>query len=149
MTTLADEAIQFKPGGHVCHLYETFAEQREVVVRFFQDGLNDGEHCLYITALQSPEDWYATFSDYGIDVGRYRQRRALNVIDGALWRGIGDMNSIAKAREALGLINNLLDEFNGVRIAGGGMGTEPTRPACGPTVPHGGDVKPGLRGMER
>lgn len=110
--------VTLGPGTHVCHIYSGFHEQRDVVVEFFQDGLRLGEHCLYITSKQTPEEWHLLFEAHGIDVEQVLEKGLLSVIDGAVWRQVGDMNSIVKAREALGLIEGLLAKFPGVRIAG-------------------------------
>jgi hypothetical protein len=105
-------------GSHACHLYETFGEQKEVVLSYFQEGLQNGEHCLYITADQSVDEWYLEFQAYGIDVQSELQRGSLNVINGEMWRQTGDFNSVVKARDAWRLIDGLLANFKGVRIAG-------------------------------
>jgi hypothetical protein len=111
-------SLSFSPGAHVCHIYQGFKEQRDLVVQFFKEGLSDGEHCLYITATQSPDEWYSQLSDHGINVLDELNRGRLQIVQGTDWRQTGDMNSVLKAREAILLIQDLLAKFPGVRIAG-------------------------------
>ena len=38
----------FKPGDHVCALYDTLEEQIAVATAYVADGLSRGERCLYV-----------------------------------------------------------------------------------------------------
>jgi hypothetical protein len=108
----------FNPGAHVCHLFEDTNEQKAVVLPFLFEGLRQGESCLYITGRQSVDDWYLELQAHGIDVQRERQRNALEVITGAEYRRPEGFTSTIKARELLGFINDRLQDFPSVRIAG-------------------------------
>ncbi|HWC30914.1 MAG TPA: MEDS domain-containing protein [Dehalococcoidia bacterium] len=105
-------------GGHACHLFRDFSDQKGLVLPFFKRGLRDGEYCIYITAEQSVDDWCFEFQAYGVDVLAERERGALDIITGDAWYSGGDFNSVIKARDAWKLIQDHLLDFSGVRIAG-------------------------------
>ena len=105
-------------GEHACHLFSTFEEQKDVVLPFFHEGLANQEHCIYITSQQTVEDWYRELAAYGIDTEAAVKRGALLVLDRSAWRPTAEFNTMLKAREAIGLFEGLLRDFNGVRIAG-------------------------------
>lgn len=110
--------LLFDRGSHACHLFRSFAEQKAVVLPFFKEGLRNGEYCIYVTCDQPVDEWYFEFQAYGIDVRHELERGALQIITGDEWRQGGDFNSIIKAREAWGLIEDKLRSFKGVRITG-------------------------------
>jgi hypothetical protein len=119
-------AFPFKPGSHACHFFETFGQQKEVVLPFVKDGLDNGEHCIYVTHDQSVDDWCFEFQGYGIDVRAEVERGSLLIITGEQWHAGGDFNSIVKAREAWQMFEARLATFSGVRIAGdAGWALEP------------------------
>jgi len=105
-------------GSHMGQIYESFDEQKQVILPFFREGLRNGEHCLLVANSASFDDWCLEFQAYGIDVHRESERGALKIITGAQWRGSGQFNSMIQAREALAMIQDRSHEFKGVRIAG-------------------------------
>jgi hypothetical protein len=110
--------LSFDHGAHVCHLFEDSNEQKALVLPFLLEGLRLGESCLYITGRQSIDDWYLELQAYGIDVQRERQREALEVVTGAEYRRPQGFTSTIRARELLEFIDDRLQDFPGVRIAG-------------------------------
>jgi hypothetical protein len=108
----------FEPGAHACHFFDSFGQQKEVVLPFFKDGLENGEYCLYVTHDQSVDDWCFEFQAFGIDVQAEVERGSLAIITGDQWHDGGAFNSIVKAREAWQMFEAKLADFSGVRIAG-------------------------------
>jgi hypothetical protein len=107
-----------EPGAHASHFFESFGQQKEVVLPFFKEGLANGEHCIYVTHEQSVDDWCFELQAYGIDVQAELERGSLAVITGDQWHAGGDFNSIVKARDAWQMFEAKLADFSGVRIAG-------------------------------
>jgi hypothetical protein len=105
-------------GAHICHFYETFADQKAAILPFFKEGLKNGEHCLLVINKDSIEDWYLEFQAYGIDVMAELDRGALRVMPSEEYREPGRFNSIAQARKLLELIADLTPRFKAVRLAG-------------------------------
>jgi hypothetical protein len=106
-------------GGHLCHLFRGWNDQKSVILPFVRQGIEAGEHCIYITSRQSIDDWCIEMQAFGIDVARARQSGALSILGKEAWVPPGiNFNPIGKAREAVELINRLLQDFSGIRIAG-------------------------------
>ena len=110
--------LSFESGSHICHIYETFAEQKEVILPFISEGLRNGECCLLVANDIAWDEWRLELQAYGIEVQHEVSKGALRFASGAEWRGVGPLNSIRLAREALTLIHDLSAGVNGVRIAG-------------------------------
>jgi len=116
--SLADEISgSLKPGSHAIHLYESPAQQKDLLASFFQQGLEDGEHCLFFSGPKSAPDWYQELQASGVDAERESQRGALLVVDRGDWRPEGRFNSLLQARKVLGLVERLMDGSSGLRIA--------------------------------
>jgi hypothetical protein len=107
MPPISGNGIWLDCGEHASHFYESSAEQKEVLLPFFRQGLENGEHCLYITSSQSVDDWYFELQAYGIDVQNERRRGALQVIHRNDWRLPGGFNSIMQARRTIHLIDRM------------------------------------------
>jgi hypothetical protein len=105
-------------GAHVCQFYETFGQQKGIILPFFKEGLTQGEHCLLIVDEDAVDNWCFELQAYGIDVKSNREWGALEVVPGARWRESEDFRSLPKAREVLSMLNRLNRQFTGVRIAG-------------------------------
>ena len=110
--------LRFESGSHVCQIYETFAEQKEVILPFLSEGLSNEEHCLLVAIESALDEWRLELQAYGIDVKHEESRGALTLASGAQWRRDGPLNSIFLAREALALIYELGAGFRGVRAVG-------------------------------
>ena len=110
-------SIALNPGDHAVHLHRSFAEQKEVLLAFFRDGLENCEHCVYITSDVSADDWFFEFQAYGVDVQREREKGALQIVHRDEWRSPEGFSSIAQARKTLAYIDRAMGT-NGLRIAG-------------------------------
>lgn len=113
-----DPDLTYDRGAHVCHLYESFDQLKEVALPFIKGGLAKGEYCLYVINESAEDEWYMELQAFGIDVQAQRRKGALDVISREQWRRPGRFDSISQAREALNLISTKLAEFPAVRIAG-------------------------------
>jgi signal transduction histidine kinase len=63
-------------GDHVCLIYDSFEEQMEAMVPFFQDGLSRGERCGYIVDERDAEEVTAALARGGIDMEAALERGA-------------------------------------------------------------------------
>jgi MEDS: MEthanogen/methylotroph, DcmR Sensory domain len=79
-------SLDFSRGAHVCQLFETCSEQREVTLQFIQEGLSRGEYSLHVTSDPSVDDWYDAFQAPDIDVVSQRIRGGLEVLNALDWR---------------------------------------------------------------
>jgi hypothetical protein len=104
-------------GRHICLLYRDENDQKRYVLPFLQDGLNNGEHCLFICPEDTADDWSLEFQAFGIDVVGHRESGALVIATGEQWRR-NSFRSLAKARELWQHIDMSLVDFPAVRIAG-------------------------------
>jgi chemotaxis family two-component system sensor kinase Cph1 len=118
VTAMPGQSVTLPRGGHACHFFKGPGEQKAVMLPFFREGLENGEHCIYVTTHRSVEDWYLELQAYGVDVPSALESGALQIIEKDVWRPPGDFKPLVKAREVLGLIESLLQDFKGVRIAG-------------------------------
>jgi hypothetical protein len=105
------------PGSHACLFYETFEQQRQAVVPFFREGIENGEQCIYVAEPPALDDWYAEFQAAGIDVVSAIRNVSLVLCAGENWRLPGDFNSIVKAGQVWEIIENGFASFSGVRFA--------------------------------
>lgn len=103
---------------HICHFFRTFEEQRAAVMPFFQQGFENGEHCIYVTAEQSPDFWYQEFDAYSAVTKDALERGALVVLEKSAWRPDEAFATLPKAREAIEMFSSLLRDYPAVRIAG-------------------------------
>src|SRR5688572_14525497 len=110
-------SLDLSRGAHVCLLFETRSEQREVTRRFIQEGLGRGEYCIHLTSDPSVDDWYDAFQAPGIDVVSERIRGALEVLNALDWYQITDFQSVTLARLLWQMLDNKLDRFPGIRLA--------------------------------
>jgi hypothetical protein len=110
--------LKFESGSHICQIYETFAQQKEVVLPFISEGLRSGECCLLIANDPALDEWRLELQEYGVDVQREERRGALNLATGVQLRGEGPLNSLLIARGFLAVIHDLCADFRGVRMIG-------------------------------
>ena len=102
---------------HACFLYRDENDQKRYLLPFLQQGLGNGEHCLFICPEDSVDDWVLEFQAFGIDVVGFRETGALVIATGEDWRST-PFRSLAKARELWGHIERALAAFPAIRIAG-------------------------------
>ena len=114
-------------GTHVCQLYRSEDDLKEVTLPFLRDGLSIGEHCLYVADGIGVDEWYRELQEYGVDVLTARETGALAIISSHAWRALSHGgSSLAMARDILALVDEQLDTFPALRIAGDvAWGTEP------------------------
>jgi hypothetical protein len=114
---MSNQNLPIPIGSHVCLLYETFDEQREAVIPFIKEGLEQGEQCVYVADEQSVDEWGFEFETQGIDVEAERRRGSLIVCAGEHWRRPAAFNSIQNGRETWRMIESALNTFSGIRFA--------------------------------
>jgi hypothetical protein len=102
---------------HTCFLYREENDQKRYLLPFLQEGLRNGEHCLFICPEDSVDDWALEFQAFGIDVVGFRETGALVIVTGEEWRRT-PFKSLAKARELWKHIDRKLADFPAIRIAG-------------------------------
>jgi chemotaxis family two-component system sensor kinase Cph1 len=105
------------PGSHICLLYRSIEEQKEVVLPFIKEGLERGEQCVYVADEQTADDWCFEFQAHGIDVAEARKNRSLIVCSGEHWRMPGQFSSVQNSRAAWRMIEGALANFTGIRFA--------------------------------
>jgi len=110
----------FKPGDHLCWLYETDEEHRALVVRFVRQGIERGEKVLYITDAHTVEAILDDLRKGGLSVDRYLERGQLSVLtsqDTYLRAGTFDPDRmIAVVREATA--HALTEGYPALRVTG-------------------------------
>jgi hypothetical protein len=102
---------------HACLLYKDQNELKRFLLPFLQEGLRNGEHCLYICPEDSVDDWSLEFQAYGIDVVACLESGRLVIATGDDWRRT-PFKPLSKARELWEHIEAKLAEFPAIRIAG-------------------------------
>jgi signal transduction histidine kinase len=78
---LADQLSRIQVGDHLCLLYESAAEALPLAASFLKDGLDRGEHALYIVDDHALEVVQESLLGAGIDVDGELQRGALRFLD--------------------------------------------------------------------
>lgn len=74
--TIAD----LEPGDHLCCIYETDAEHRQVVTPFLRQGLERGEKVMYVVDARTAETILGYLRDEGLDVAPYLARGQLAIL---------------------------------------------------------------------
>ena len=64
----AFSTADFPAGAHVCLIYETEEERRDLVAKFLKTGLDSREQVLYFTDVMTPAQLFDWLSDLGLDV---------------------------------------------------------------------------------
>ncbi len=67
------------PGKHLCCLYDSDEERREVVLPFLEQGLVENQRVIYIATETSGEDVFEALAEKGVSVGDYRESGQLIV----------------------------------------------------------------------
>lgn len=111
----------YKPGDHICALFETEDEQIAIAAHYVGDGLRRGERCLYVAASPAALTRFrAALDALGVDSSEAFRR-------GALILATSDEAHLAGGRfdseRMLRLLNNavesaLNDGFQGLRTCG-------------------------------
>ena len=83
---------------HTCLLYRSPEEVRQYVLPFLMEGLNQGEHCLFVCPEDAVDQWSVDMQATGIDVAGHLESGALVIATGEQWRE-SPFNSIIMARE--------------------------------------------------
>jgi len=74
--TIAD----LEPGDHLCCIYETDAEHRQVITPFLRQGLERGEKVMYVVDARTAETILGYLRDDGLDVAPYLARGQLAIL---------------------------------------------------------------------
>jgi len=59
---------RFPAGAHVCLIYESEEERRDLMSKFLESGLRDGEKLLYLTDVMRPGEVLDWLSDLGVEL---------------------------------------------------------------------------------
>ncbi len=81
--------MNLKPGDHLCCLYETEEEHREIITPFLRQGLERGEKVIYIVDAHTADTVLGYLRDDGVDVETFLARGQLSIVtrDEAYLRG--------------------------------------------------------------
>ncbi|MBM3898124.1 MAG: hypothetical protein FJ358_06350 [Thaumarchaeota archaeon] len=66
-------------GRHVLLCYEEPEWARHLEFRIIENGLLEGEHCVYVSIEDSPEFIESQMEDYGIDVKGFKKKKMLHI----------------------------------------------------------------------
>ena len=102
---------------HTCVLYKTPGELKQYLLPWIKEGIDQGQHVLFVCSEDSVDDWSIEMQAFGIDVRMRLDSGALVIATGEQWRE-SPFSSLAKARELWQHIEQNLAEFPAVRIAG-------------------------------
>jgi len=69
-----------KPGNHLCNIYRTEEEHREVIVPFLRTGLAGGEKVLYIVHSHTAEEILGYLQEDGLEVEPYLESGQLLIL---------------------------------------------------------------------
>jgi len=115
---LAAEMLALQPGAHLCLIYENDpAEQMPALLPYFQQGLDNGERCIYVADDQTNEQLAMAFTEYGIDVEPLLASGALQFLRRDVWRQPGELDSARKSEQVRDIVDEALAHYAGVRIA--------------------------------
>ena len=115
---LAAEMLALQPGAHLCLIYDNDpSEQMPALLPYFQQGLENGERCIYVADDQTNEQLTIAFREYGIDVECLLATGALQFLRRDVWRQPGELSSAHKAEQIRAIIDEALANYTGVRIA--------------------------------
>jgi hypothetical protein len=120
---------------HTCLLFKNSLEEKQYVLPFLKEGLDSGEHCLFVCTEDSIEDWSAEMRAFGIDVDAHIESGALAIATGEQWRE-SPFDSIIKARELWQHIDEHLTRFSGVRIVGDAIWAQIAPPIAADRLCH-------------
>ena len=129
---LEQELSKLKHGDHICLIYENPAEQLAVAVPFIRDGLDRGEHCLYIADDGIIDEVVQALEAAGVDVAQERQRGALRFVTSQdTYLRAGEFTP----RTMIDLIRQaeteaLTDGFSGLRLTGEPTWSLGPEPGC-------------------
>jgi signal transduction histidine kinase len=115
---LAAEMLALQPGAHLCLIYDNDpSEQMPALLPYFQQGLDNGERCIYVADDQTNEQLAMAFTEYGIDAVPLLASGALQFLRRDEWRQPGELDSARKSEQVRAIIDEALAEYAGVRIA--------------------------------
>ncbi|MFC1713167.1 MEDS domain-containing protein [Candidatus Poribacteria bacterium] len=73
------DVADLRPGDHLCCLYETEQEHRELLTPFLQQGLEKNEKVIYIRDVHTDETILGYLRDEGMNVEPYLTSKQLNI----------------------------------------------------------------------
>ena len=76
---LVRQLAALRPGDHLCMIYDDPEQQMRAAVPFIQQGLRQGERCVYIADVDRIEDTVDVLRAAGVDVTRHEQEGGLIV----------------------------------------------------------------------
>lgn len=71
---------RLKPGDHVCCLYSTDEEHKNLITPFLKGGLDNNEKVLYIADDNTSDNIKGYLADDGVDADKYIEKGQLNII---------------------------------------------------------------------
>ncbi|CAG0958692.1 partial Sporulation kinase E, partial [Anaerolineae bacterium] len=112
--------MNIKPGDHLCCLYESEEEHREIITPFLRQGLERGEKVIYIVDAHTADTVLGYLRDDGVDVEAYLARGQLSIVtrdDTYLREGVFDPDAmIAFLRSAMD--SALAEGYPAIRASG-------------------------------
>jgi len=70
---------RFPAGTHICYIYNDDARREEIMSKFVESGLQDGEQVAYFTDTLPPEEIREHLSDMGIQLPSKTEQERLNI----------------------------------------------------------------------
>ena len=67
-------------GDHALILQEDDSKARELRIKFIKQGLEKGEHCIYVTAQYDAALFESKLQENGIDVAKYKETEHLIIV---------------------------------------------------------------------
>ncbi|HEY7465958.1 MAG TPA: MEDS domain-containing protein [Dehalococcoidia bacterium] len=110
------QIVSFDRGAHACLLFRTFDEQKEVVLPFVRDGLQNGEQCVYVAAEQPVDEWRRELQAYGVDVQTELRNGRLVISSGESWLKADAFDSMTNARLVWPMMEQAFGRFRGIRL---------------------------------
>lgn len=71
----------FRAGAHVCLLYETEEERRDLISKFLAAGLRDGERVVYFTDLMTSDELRDWLLSLGVEIPKGLEASRFSVAD--------------------------------------------------------------------
>jgi hypothetical protein len=91
---LTKQILDLEPGAHVCLLYEGAPrEQMAAVIPFLLEGFSRHEHCVYVVADQTVDEFRAQLRARDVDVEKEITRGRLRLWTRDEWRQPGELDS--------------------------------------------------------
>jgi hypothetical protein len=101
-------------GTHACHLFSSYADQKQVVLPFIRAGLSSADHCRLTVSSRPNDDWLLELLAFGVDVQDAIELGSLNVLQEQDLPA--EPNPIRRLRRFWKQVTARFAEYEGVRV---------------------------------